>query len=541
MHQLDTILEEIAMELLERFEDDFEILVSGPLREGEGEYKIFEHIHFYLDPGSNETSLVAGSDSDLFVFGLLTNNKVDILRTTPSNHLVLYNIEKLKDLMVQGLHGERDRIAADYAFLSLLCGSDHIPRLHKFEFVRSHWSYRIFKSDKKNKDKYLVHITQEGFKISSDVVSHILGIAHQYSSFLTTSIHVHHKKKDRSILFHYQGHMNNLNAIVQRFTNLGEIAFDIDDIGPMEKSTSLYRAQCYITLPDNNRIWIGSGEGLSKKSAQVMASENALQGEPLQHLIEPQVSKEDFEALCAFMKEPSYNFTLPPTLKGASPYQESKLDSYIRMLAWTMSYFKGDCYNYSDYYEFEKAPSIHEFITYMFKREAIHIKYDSNTNIPLNNTLEITLLDSNSVKDATIPSKRNVLYRDRSIMEPLTYYLALNARNHEYITRYLPPEAKDIYQSFYDYFKIDRKEDGKIIIQDKSHLWITKNKLLRSLYCYLKPTLLFKHGQNRSSIQCYKERQTRNQSVKRSFSKAGYVSKTPHKNIMDVIYWIKKI
>jgi hypothetical protein len=146
--------------------EHLKFFVSGADREGEGEFKIFEHMRHMAAATSTENvcnlvkgdkCLVVGNDSDLIVMGMnQTMFTVDLLRCEKLNLWKHYNLEYLKERLCSGLLGDREHIIRDFMVLCLLNGGDYLPKCATFKFKQCWINYCRLKQRPENASRSIV-------------------------------------------------------------------------------------------------------------------------------------------------------------------------------------------------------------------------------------------------------------------------------------------------------------------------------------------------------------------------------------------------
>eukprot|EP01132_Coremiostelium_polycephalum_P003696 gene3696-4605_t len=130
MSVLKKRLSKLCTDLSANFNIDF--YLSGSDSYGEGEFKIFQHINNHEE--SDSLFSVYGNDSDMVLFGLLSNKKrINILSFENSDSV--RDIDHLKQLISE-MSKRQDKIQMyyDFVFLQILKGNDLIPGLRNYNF-----------------------------------------------------------------------------------------------------------------------------------------------------------------------------------------------------------------------------------------------------------------------------------------------------------------------------------------------------------------------------------------------------------------------
>lgn len=431
---------------------DLKIFISGPDREGEGEYKIFEHlnnlstIHGDLDNSINsekDRCLVVGNDSDLILFSLLSesNLHIDFLRIDNSFNATIYNINMIKQELIKGQYGDLNRIINDFCFLSILSGSDYIPRLYGYSLVRTYWAYRRMKSNPNNENKYLIDLNDSGMTIFSQVVQEVLTDSLSFSIPKDKqTVVIKYKGKEKVIYIFDNEHKSNLNNIKQTFFPHDTINYETKEQVIYEDS-GRFKSEVVLIKPDGTTIPLAEGYGPTKKNSENNAAQNALHhnGFLLQKLIKPKINQEDFDKLLNSLNFSDYveeidvaidqSFSNIETLISKSPSLSNMCYSYIKMVAWTMAYMKGSSINFSSYYNYIVTPSFLELANFINEDKTIKyvtsentdnqelsLKYDTNSMVPIASYFCVNDLNEYSIQHAPKNVQQVVKSFDRPIL-----------------------------------------------------------------------------------------------------------------------------
>lgn len=129
------------------------VFVDGSSVAGEGESKIFAHLHARLR--ENERTLIVSGDSDVVLCALLTGRKhIDVLSTNGGAAAVGYSLDALRGevaALLQCPPGDDallSRLIDDFCLFSILLGTDFTPPLQHYNFADTiHHYVRIRASD----------------------------------------------------------------------------------------------------------------------------------------------------------------------------------------------------------------------------------------------------------------------------------------------------------------------------------------------------------------------------------------------------------
>ncbi len=116
--------------VLRRFDHLKRVHFSSSNMPGEGECKIFKSIAQLNKHGpEHQKFIVCSVDADLILYAVAAlESNVDILLLKESNHYVHVNISKLIEHYIQPIHEDVSATRKDFVLLSLLNGSDYVPK-----------------------------------------------------------------------------------------------------------------------------------------------------------------------------------------------------------------------------------------------------------------------------------------------------------------------------------------------------------------------------------------------------------------------------
>lgn len=108
---------------------DVKVVIDPATVAGEGEFKILRHLNSQI-PSRNERVAIMSTDSDLFLYPLLSDPQFDIdihiPFLDPDCHHAVLSISRLRSLIEQDIGS---RHLSDFVFLSLFSGNDYLPSL----------------------------------------------------------------------------------------------------------------------------------------------------------------------------------------------------------------------------------------------------------------------------------------------------------------------------------------------------------------------------------------------------------------------------
>jgi hypothetical protein len=156
-------------------------VVSGPTVPGEGEIKIIDYIHRYVDP--QHSVVVIGSDADLVVLGLATQkvrNFVVFVITPRANmqdapehgtaqkrqaiSAIVISVWQWIRVLDRFFPGETPSLRLDLVVMLMMQGNDYLPKLRGTSFNSIWEAYKALKLDKgPMRGKYLVCREQRSF------------------------------------------------------------------------------------------------------------------------------------------------------------------------------------------------------------------------------------------------------------------------------------------------------------------------------------------------------------------------------------------
>eukprot|EP01114_Cavostelium_apophysatum_P022928 TRINITY_DN8464_c0_g1_i1.p1 TRINITY_DN8464_c0_g1~~TRINITY_DN8464_c0_g1_i1.p1 ORF type:complete len:320 (+),score=23.92 TRINITY_DN8464_c0_g1_i1:96-962(+) len=113
-------------------------IVSGPDRQGEGEYKIFQHI------SKNEgTSMIFTSDSDMWLWALQSpkTSQIELVNLDEANQPEISTPGPAKKLIAE-LANLPEEIG-DFILLLVLAGSDYLPSMFKNRPLLGNWRHYL--------------------------------------------------------------------------------------------------------------------------------------------------------------------------------------------------------------------------------------------------------------------------------------------------------------------------------------------------------------------------------------------------------------
>lgn len=333
------------------------------------------------------------------LFGLLARPgafDIDILRVDALRSTVI-RVEKVRELLVDGLKGDSDRLVLDWCWLTLFCGTDYTPRIAGFDYRKVYSLWRAFKSNESNMQSYLLSSTE-------DTIDTKLGLNRTTQYGLNTRIfesvlrasncpamQSHRLKiasghKLRDIHISISDWKCNWNALKQAFCKGIQFEHTVthskDDANPT--TSRIY----WIDANTGEKRLAGEGQGINTRTAEYFSSLQACM--PTSSIMDLHIrhtmSPIDFENLSSVISEvASHSMRLDAKLEfseglhssallssdsGAKRYdsltKESKAierdpEACMELLKgtfWTLSMLKAEIPNATYYYPYTLAPSI---------------------------------------------------------------------------------------------------------------------------------------------------------------------------------------
>ncbi|KAF2071188.1 hypothetical protein CYY_007490 [Polysphondylium violaceum] len=123
---MDKIMSQISTNFPKLFHVPLGYLSSSS-RFGEGEFKIFEFIN-QQSKSNNQVYSVISNDSDSLLYGLMSDQNINIVKTLDHKSFVEISIQELKDAIASD-HPKKDKrqVVTDFVFLGLIMGNDLLP------------------------------------------------------------------------------------------------------------------------------------------------------------------------------------------------------------------------------------------------------------------------------------------------------------------------------------------------------------------------------------------------------------------------------
>lgn len=378
MKQIKQVLVDIVKYLQNGKYYDVEMYVSSSDREGEGEYKIFEHIKKGLRHSQQRKKvLVIGSDSDLILFGLQAASYCDLHILKTSDDQLLFDCTEMRRELLKKIfcptpihsgklyssnfwsYRHSERMIDDFCFLSLLNGNDYVPRLRGYNYLFSWNEYCQIKSNEPD-----LFLTEFSF---SDNGYHLkLNLA-----FLKQLLKNEFLQKVKSLAYNPKSFLIYLIGRLYR----NHVIEYVDAISSQG---------CKITIilkKNNSSHIIGKGVGITKTMAKEKAVIDALDGGELFSLVHSdyKLSRKGYDNLKQLLlKEYNKKNEIMPTQRT-----NKELVPYFEGMLWTIQYLKANCINFS----------------FQFNHRAISI--DDVKNMP-NDYIEISQQKTNYMEDEAL-------------------------------------------------------------------------------------------------------------------------------------------
>eukprot|EP01122_Echinamoeba_exundans_P016408 TRINITY_DN8301_c0_g1_i1.p1 TRINITY_DN8301_c0_g1~~TRINITY_DN8301_c0_g1_i1.p1 ORF type:complete len:779 (+),score=98.24 TRINITY_DN8301_c0_g1_i1:135-2471(+) len=394
--------------------------VSGADREGEGEFKIYQHlmdIEFLQDfsdvapvsqdknPAPKDSVLLLGTDSDLVVSGfrlqILKNVDICVMRMLTRRELQMIDLRQLHTLMFGDLQGDPLMMIDDVTLLSLLSGSDYTPRLLGYSFKKAFLHYRALRQKVANKGKYIIQRVLnketgllEAWRIDTPFFRDAISFAdHSTKTFDVVMAKVN--GRDKKLVLNRLDPKSNLNTLAASLVKSGQLHYETTSSGLGRSDSSIF-----LVYPSGKRLLLAKATSSSPRKAEKEASQvalrtegpffeqvcrKALDSESLASLksyissienlanavagITPQESSDEVASAAGGPTEPVSGLDKAARRPLTSPQIELATEAsrtanepavvmeFIRMLVWTLEYYQGVCRGYEDTFHFIGAPS----------------------------------------------------------------------------------------------------------------------------------------------------------------------------------------
>ncbi|KAL0477007.1 RAT1 [Acrasis kona] len=326
--------------------------VSAADHEGEGEYKIFEHLHSDLGKDINvkekKKVLIVGGDSDLILYGLQSTKFCHLfVSQIDGSKYKKYDCNEIRAQLSQITNcknvEQEERVIDDFCFLALLSGNDYVPKLKGYNFVKSWQEYLKYKMV--HPDEFLVEISNENLKNPQEIS-------------MTLNQNMLKAIVEANIVGNFRKVSTPKSKSVVNYKNVVNIIFK-KCYGKFPRYSVVPGDSVVVHLKYVHRL-IGVGESLSSNSAEINAAQDALLGPSsgLYHLLNDDfgISESCYKKLisCVCNEKESRD-------KQSPQDQTTQLNSYLEGILWTLSYLKAQCLNFSFHFPYD-SPQVSDLL-----------------------------------------------------------------------------------------------------------------------------------------------------------------------------------
>ncbi|EFC37448.1 predicted protein [Naegleria gruberi] len=386
-------------------------------REGEGEFKILEHI--YSSEKNNhkkeeKRDLIVSGDSDfvLYALNLPRNRHITLVKDMPGFYQ-LYDVTKLKEQIARRCRTKSDedlsRIITDMTFLFILCGNDYISKPRRFDIKLFMDRYIAHQKYSENRE-YLIHYD---LKQPSEMKINVKFLSSLYSDYIkdfkqgeNEDTETSNSKKKAEMENGFPKiNIDNIptkEAMVFLITllNLGKREFLCEEYEIIDAEPKPH-FQVVVKIGES---YITTARGKSKKDAFNNAFKNIFLNFDYGELHrEAKVktglfeTREQFNEFLSFFYQEQIekyaNSIRKLQQKIAEVSYQPIVKDYLVMCAWFMSYIQGKNLGYSQYYKPKSIPSIDELVLYCEKE--VEGKPDSflTINVPASDNFILNPLE----------------------------------------------------------------------------------------------------------------------------------------------------
>lgn len=344
--------------------------ISPAEREGEGEFKIIEHIYATDTKEKHpKRDLIISGDSDfvLYALNLPPHRHVTLLKDMPNTYH-LFDITKLKKIIAQqcNITSDQDlsRVIRDITFLSMISGNDYISRL-KYYDPRQYLEAYIHIQRKYNdgEHQFLIEFDVENPHLMKINIPFLLKL----HSGIDNSRSPKNKKEGVDMMYENENIINNiplkqvLPFLLTKLLNVGEVIEDYEFVGEQWK----------LTLRVGESFIVDS-EGSSKHEALKNACQKIFFAYEYGELYEEAKarvshfdSKEKFNQFLSFFfaeQVEKHVSTINKLKQRECEDGSTFVMDYLVMCTWFMSYVHGKCLGYNQYYKSAQIPYMNDLI-----------------------------------------------------------------------------------------------------------------------------------------------------------------------------------
>ncbi|KAG2374952.1 hypothetical protein C9374_010326 [Naegleria lovaniensis] len=348
--------------------------LSPAEREGEGEFKIIEHIYATNTKERHpKRDLIISGDSDfvLFALNLPPHRHVTLVKDMPSTYH-LYDITKLKNIIATQCNTTSDqelsRVIKDITFLSMLSGNDYISRLKRYEPKQYLDEYIYIQQNHKERERqFLIDFDVENPHHMKINIPFLLKL--HYGVKKAEDPSKKQKTPDVIALDVSENSIHNIPvkhvlSFLLTLLNMGQAVEEYEIIEP-----AIHK----LTLRVGESVLVKS-EGSSKTEAFKNACKKIFFSHEYGDLYE-QVkarihhfdTKEKFNQFLSFFFEEQVEKHLSAMKKVKLRVYEDESTShividYLAMCTWFMSYIHGKCLGFNQYYKSQNIPYMNDVI-----------------------------------------------------------------------------------------------------------------------------------------------------------------------------------
>ncbi len=312
----------------ENYFDRLDMYISPASREGEGEYKIFEHI-------ANDTTakkiLVSGGDSDLMLYALQVPHVNVVVNVRVHEFLdakiLREEIHKCKP------HCDVQSVVDDFCFLVLLNGNDYLSRMRGFLLSKT---WKLYTQSKHSR---LIQIEESNDNVTLKLNKEMfLEIVHIDKIAPATRVK---QKMDMSRKVY-------ITELVSKLYGNDEIEWDIS------QEEKLFRVKL------NVKGTVVRAANLSLKTAYTLV-EDEFMGTVLFQMLEKEfgITRSVYDAMVKPFYELSENGTKKQEQVARTPDEITK--RHLEGILWVIQYLKIRCLSFSCQFT-ELAPNVEDFI-----------------------------------------------------------------------------------------------------------------------------------------------------------------------------------
>lgn len=371
------------------------------------------------------------SDTDLLLFSLRlpSNFSVDFLRLNDRKR-TLISVDAVKEKVLHGLKGDREKNIQDWIFLTLISGTDYTPRLGGFDYPKVYHHWRSVKMNPSNENFHIFEkissqrgdngispapkdsssslTSQHTIETSPWTSEYVLNLenldkilqAANFPSIDREHLQIQTKNKLRDIRISQSDWKGNWNLMRQAFCSTLKIESITE---PSGASSGEYVTKVYWTDPSTNKRHLaGEGHGVNAKTSEFFSSISCClptSSIMTQH-ISKQMSSNDYDRLSAAIVNLSFTQGSEKTTqqkisenenKNSTPYvfsadeksrdriapftKDSKVleehkeacEEFVKGVFWTFSTISAEIPNGRYFYPYTHTPTVFALQSYIAK------------------------------------------------------------------------------------------------------------------------------------------------------------------------------